>query len=357
MDKFKKLNQFWRGKKVLITGNTGFKGAWLSFFLNLLNAKVYGYALRPEKQSLFEILKLRKIFEKNLYAKIENFYILNNYIEEIKPEIIFHLAAQPLVSTSYIEPLKTIKTNVIGTSNLLSSLKNKNYIKSVIIVTTDKVYKLNKKKIFKETDELGGIDPYSASKVCKEIIVNSYVNSFFTNKKMFNRISTVRSGNVIGGGDFSQNRLIPDLIRHLFYKQPLKIRNPESIRPWQHVIEPIYGYLLLAEKQYKGISNKKNISWNFGPKNKNFLKVSEILQLVKKKLKKNIIIKLVKSDFKETDILKLNSNKSKNKLNWISKWDVLTTLKKTIELEEAIIKKSSAYKICENQILDYLGKK
>ena len=143
-----------RGKKVLITGNTGFKGAYYHF-LNLLNAKVYDM-LRPEKQSLFEILKLRKIFEKNLYAKIENFYILNNYIEEIKPEIIFHLAAQPLVSTSYIEPLKTIKTNVIGTSNLLSSLKNKNYIKSVIIVTTDKVYKLNKKKIFKETDELGG---------------------------------------------------------------------------------------------------------------------------------------------------------------------------------------------------------
>lgn len=354
MDKFEKLNKFWKGKKVLITGNTGFKGAWLSIFLNLLNAKVYGYALKPEKQSLFEILKMKKILKKNIFADIENFDILNNYIKKIKPEIIFHLAAQPLVSTSYNHPLETIKTNIIGTSNLLSSLKNKNYIKSVVIITTDKVYKIKSKKIFKETDELGGIDPYSASKVCKEIIVNSYVNSIFKDKKLYNKISTARSGNVIGGGDFAQNRLIPDLIRHIFYNQPLKIRNPDNIRPWQHVIEPIYGYLLLAEKQYKSFLNRKNISWNFGPRNKNFLKVNEILYLVKKRLKKKIKINFIKSSFKETKTLKLNSNKSKVMLNWISKWDILTSLKKTVELEEAIIKKRNVNKICENQILDYL---
>lgn len=354
MDKFEKLNKFWKGKKVLITGNTGFKGAWLSIFLNLLNAKVYGYALKPEKQSLFEILKMKKILKKNIFADIENFDILNNYIKKIKPEIIFHLAAQPLVSTSYNHPLETIKTNIIGTSNLLSSLKNKNYIKSVVIITTDKVYKIKNKKIFKETDELGGIDPYSASKVCKEIIVNSYVNSIFKDKKLYNKISTARSGNVIGGGDFAQNRLIPDLIRHIFYNQPLKIRNPDNIRPWQHVIEPIYGYLLLAEKQYKSFLNRKNISWNFGPRNKNFLKVNEILYLVKKRLKKKIKINFIKSSFKETKTLKLNSNKSKVMLNWISKWDILTSLKKTFELEEAIIKKRNVNKICENQILDYL---
>ncbi len=356
MDKFEKLNKFWKGKKVLITGNTGFKGAWLSIFLNLLNAKVYGYALKPEKQSLFEILKMKKILKKNIFADIENFDILNNYIKKIKPEIIFHLAAQPLVSTSYNHPLETIKTNIIGTSNLLSSLKNKNYIKSVVIITTDKVYKIKSKKIFKETDELGGIDPYSASKVCKEIIVNSYVNSIFKDKKLYNKISTARSGNVIGGGDFAQNRLIPDLIRHIFYNQPLKIRNPDNIRPWQHVIEPIYGYLLLAEKQYKSFLNRKNISWNFGPRNKNFLKVNEILYLVKKRLKKKIKINFIKSSFKETKTLKLNSNKSKVMLNWISKWDILTSLKKTVELEEAIIKKRNVNKICENQILDYLKK-
>lgn len=356
MDKFEKLNKFWKGKKVLITGNTGFKGAWLSIFLNLLNAKVYGYALKPEKQSLFEILKMKKILKKNIFADIENFDILNNYIKKIKPEIIFHLAAQPLVSTSYNHPLETIKTNIIGTSNLLSSLKNKNYIKSVVIITTDKVYKIKNKKIFKETDELGGIDPYSASKVCKEIIVNSYVNSIFKDKKLYNKISTARSGNVIGGGDFAQNRLIPDLIRHIFYNQPLKIRNPDNIRPWQHVIEPIYGYLLLAEKQYKSFLNRKNISWNFGPRNKNFLKVNEILYLVKKRLKKKIKINFIKSSFKETKTLKLNSNKSKVMLNWISKWDILTSLKKTVELEEAIIKKRNVNKICENQILDYLKK-
>jgi CDP-glucose 4,6-dehydratase len=354
VDKFEKLNKFWKGKKVLITGNTGFKGAWLSIFLNLLNAKVYGYALKPEKQSLFEILKIKKILKKNIFADIENFDILNNYIEKIKPEIIFHLAAQPLVSTSYDQPLETIKTNIIGTSNLLSSLENKNYIQSVVIITTDKVYKIKNKKIFKETDELGGMDPYSASKVCKEIIVNSYVNSIFKNKKLYNKISTARSGNVIGGGDFAQNRLIPDVIRHIFYNQPLKIRNPNNIRPWQHVIEPIYGYLLLAEKQYKNILNRKNISWNFGPRNKNFLKVNEILYLVKKRLKKKIKINFIKSSFKETETLKLNSNKSKDVLNWISKWDILTSLKKTVELEEAIIKKRNVNKICENQILDYL---
>ena len=354
MDRLKKLISFWKGKKVLITGHTGFKGAWLSIFLNLLGAKIYGYALKPKPNSLYVKSKINQILKKSVISNIEDFKKLNIFLNKVKPEIVFHLAAQPLVSVSYLNPLQTIKTNIIGTTNLLLSINKSKDIKSIVIITTDKVYKIKNKKIFKEDDELGGIDPYSASKACKEIIVNSFVNSIYSKGYLNKRVSTARSGNVIGGGDYSDNRLVPDIIRNLYYKTPLKIRNLNHVRPWQHVIEPIYGYLILAQKQYDRKLNCSNISWNFGPNNKNFLKVSEVLDLFKKKLKKNIILKKINSSYKETKILKLNSNKSKNKLNWRTKWDVLMALKKTIEVEEAILDKKIIIDVCEKQIIEYL---
>jgi CDP-glucose 4,6-dehydratase len=246
------LKKFWKDKKVFITGHTGFKGAWLCIFMNLLGAKVYGYSLSPKKKSLFNQANCKKFLKKNIYANIQNYNFLRNQILKIRPEIIFHLAAQPLVSKSFKNPLETFNTNIIGTTNILNLVRNQKSIKSVVIITTDKVYEIKKNnKSYNEEDALGGKDPYSSSKVCAEIIMNSYNETFYKNNFLRNKISTARSGNVIGGGDYSENRLVPDIIEAINKKKKLVIRNPSNIRPWQHVIEPLSGYMKLAELQYK----------------------------------------------------------------------------------------------------------
>lgn len=351
---FSVLQKFWKGKKVFITGHTGFKGSWLSIFLNMLDAEVYGYSLKPHKNSLFMSAKCYEFLSKNIYGDINNYNLLEKSIKKCSPDIIFHLAAQPLVSESFNDPIYTLKTNAVGTANLLYSVRKNKKIKSVVIVTTDKVYKvLNKKKIFKETDEIGGKDPYSASKACAELITKSYIETVI-DKKLKNRISTARSGNVIGGGDYSKNRLIPDIIDSINKKKTLVIRNPQNIRPWQHVIEPTFGYIKLAEMLYYSKFLHKNPSWNFGPENKSFVTVMKIVQLIKKNTKKlNIKIKNSKN-FYETKVLKLNSNKSKKELKWKPKWNLNLSLKKVLEWNYLFNKKINAKKICEEQIKDYL---
>ena len=252
MENIKNLNKFWNKKKVFVTGHTGFKGSWLCIILKYLNADVYGFSLKPEKKSLFIKSKIEKEITSNTYADINDILNLKKNIKKSKPEIIFHLAAQPLVLESYIKPLKTFQTNIMGTLNLLQCIREVKSIKSVVIITTDKVYKINKKDIiYKEIDQLGGFDPYSASKVGVEIVVDSYIKSFFSKSNLKNRISTARAGNVIGGGDFSNNRLVPDIIKAINYKKKLTIRNPNHIRPWQHVLDPIMGYLILQENNMK----------------------------------------------------------------------------------------------------------
>lgn len=354
MDEFKKLKKFWKGKKVLITGHTGFKGSWMCIFLNMLDAKIIGYSLKPKKKSLFNKSQIKKFLKKNIYNDIQDFEALKKVINNNQPEIIFHLASQAIVSESFKNPLHTIYTNIIGTTNLLECLKNNNSVKSVVIVTTDKVYKIKKKRKYKEDDEIGGIDPYSASKACKEIIVNSYSKSFFLKKKLFNKISTARSGNVIGGGDYSKDRLVPDIISSFKHKKPLLIRNPSHIRPWQHVIEPTFGYLLLAQKQYLGIKQFSNIAWNFGPDSINFLRVNDLVKLFSNIIGKKMIVRIKKSKYLETKILKLDNKKSKKNLNWKPKWNVKTALKKTIELENLKNSYKNIKNVCEKQIYSYL---
>jgi CDP-glucose 4,6-dehydratase len=353
MESIKRLSKFWNDKRVFITGHTGFKGSWLSILLNMLGANIYGYSLRPEKNSLFLKANCKKFLRKNTYSDINDKTKLEKEIIKSKPHIIFHLAAQPLVSQSFVDPLETLKTNMIGTSNVLESIKKINSIKSVVVITTDKVY-LNKnaKKSHNEEDMLGGSDPYSVSKVCAELITKSYIESFFRNNLLKNKISTARSGNVIGGGDYSENRLLPDIIKSINSKKKLIIRNPNYIRPWQHVIEPTVGYLKLAESQYKKRLLHKNPNWNFGPDKKNFVKVIDIVKNIKKKINIKFTINRNQSFF-ETKILKINSSKAKKYLNWHPIWDVNKSINNVIEWNDQLKKTKNAKKICEDQIKSY----
>ena len=347
-----KLRKFWRGKKVFITGHTGFKGCWLSIFLNLLDAKLYGYALKPEKKSLFKKILCKKIFQDETYADINNLKLLKKKILKSKAEIVFHLAAQPLVINSYQAPIKTFKTNIFGTLNLLEVLRISKNIKSVVIITTDKVYKIKDKNIlFNENHELGGIDPYSASKVCAEVVAESYFKSFLIEKNRIN-MSIARSGNVLGGGDHSKNRIIPDIINAIKYKKKLIIRNKKSVRPWQHVIEPLKGYILLAQKQFDNEIKITNNKWNFGPTKKNFITVEEIIYKIGRHYKINKI-KFSKSKFKETKQLKLNSKKAKKYLNWESILKIDDIIKYILEFE--FPKNKDLEKIMKKQIIKYLN--
>ena len=309
---------FWRNKKVLITGHTGFKGSWLSLLLYNFGAKLYGYSLKPEKGHLFQKANLNKIFIKSIYSNILNYNRLRKDLKKIKPQIIFHLAAQPLVVDSYKNPKDTFDTNFMGTLNLFESIKNIQTISTVIIVTTDKVYKIKKNNPFySEKNTIGASDPYSTSKSCVELLSESYKYSYFNRKKP--SISTVRAGNVIGGGDYSKNRIVPDYLDAINLNKKLSLRNPKYVRPWQYVLDPVYGYTLLAKKKYFSNNNKKFDSWNFAPDYKDSISVKDLVNLFQKSKsnKKKIIINIKKRKQveKETSVLKLNALKSKRYLN------------------------------------------
>ena len=309
---------FWKNKRVFITGHTGFKGSWLVLTLKSLGAKVIGYAIDPiSKPNFFDNLNLSKFLENDYRQDIQKFSTLKKLVKRSKPDIIFHLAAQSSVLVSYENPDDTLKTNVIGTFNLLQAIRSNRSVKSAIIVTTDKVYLNEDKKInFNESSKLGGYDIYSSSKACCEIITESYRNSFIKNQNC--RIATVRSGNCIGGGDWTEDRIVKDCVEAFIKKKNLIIRSPNATRPWQHVMEPIFGYLKLAEKLFSKNGEKYVGSWNFGPNNIN-LSVLKLAQLGKKifNSKSKIIIKKNKKKIKhEAKYLSLNSKKSLKKLNW-----------------------------------------
>jgi len=306
------------GKKVIITGHTGFKGSWLTLWLIHLGAKVTGISDRtPTNPSNFEANQLKKKinhFKFDIRNKKKFLFIIN----KIKPDYIFHLAAQSLVKKSYKNPVETFETNTFGTLNLLEALKKVKFKKkcSVVIITSDKSYKnLEIKRGYKENDRLGGHDPYSASKACAELIIQSYINSFLKdNKRLF--ISIARAGNVIGGGDWSADRLIPDCIRSIQKKRKLKVRFAKSTRPWQHVLEAIFGYMILAIKQ-KNDNKINGNAFNFGPNNKSSLSVIGLVKEFKKKwpILNWQIVKSKKKIF-ESGLLKLNSDKALRILNW-----------------------------------------
>tara|TARA_Y100000590_G_scaffold320708_1_gene363085 strand:- start:83 stop:1150 length:1068 start_codon:yes stop_codon:yes gene_type:complete len=327
MSKNKKLKKYYKNKRVLITGHTGFVGSWLAFLMIKLKCDVYGISKNKQINSEnYKILNISKNLKKEFFLDIEDFKNINKKINLIKPNIIFHLAAQSYVLEGYKNPIDTLKTNIIGTANILkSAIKNK--IKYNVIVTTDKCYSnLDKKKTFNENSQLGGNDPYSVSKACAELVSSAFSKSF--KSKVY--IDTVRAGNIIGGGDFGNNRLIPDIFLSKINKKNLIIRYPKAIRPWQNVLDVIIGYCLIPMSQKN--RKKKFDCWNLGPKlNENKINV---LQLVKKFLhnfdkNKKIIIR--KSNIREAKILMLNSNKIRKKLNWNNIFDINETLKQTSE--------------------------
>jgi CDP-glucose 4,6-dehydratase len=351
------LCKFWKNKKVFLTGHTGFKGCWFSIILNLLGAKIVGYSLKPtQKLNFFELANLESILEKSIIGDIRDYKKLKESINKFKPDFVVHMAAQSLVKESYNYPKYTYEVNTLGTVNVLNILKELNYINSALIITTDKVYEnRNNKVYYKEDSNLGGADPYSNSKSCAELAVSSYINSFFKNKNI--SVATARAGNVIGGGDFSLYRIIPDYFRS-FKKKKLFLRSPNSIRPWQHVIDPLYGYLLLLRRLYYKKDNCNEHAWNFGPKKSNNKSVFHVINIINSHFNNSIkIIKkpnLIEKHY-ESKILMLNSEKSKRLLKWEAKYDLNKAVKIIVDWQKSFIRKENILKISQQQILDHLS--
>jgi len=325
--------EFWAGKKVLITGHTGFKGSWLSIWLDLLGAKVYGISLPPDKTpNLFNDSNLGQICTSQ-FIDIRNYEKLKCHIEKIKPEIIFHLAAQSLVRRSYIQPLETYSTNIMGTANLLEAVKDLGSLKSALMVTTDKVY-FNNEWIwpYRESDRIGGADPYSASKSASELVIESYKKSFFDPLNI--PISIARAGNVIGGGDWAEDRLIPDVTKAWLSGEKVEIRNPNSVRPWQHVLEPLGGYLLLVEKMTEDPS--KAGSYNFGPGRGGEISVMSLLAKIEQVFKNSgkncqYQLKSASDKYTESGLLRLDISKAQAILDYSPRWDLDQGIQKAAE--------------------------
>ena len=342
----------YKNKRVFITGHTGFKGSWLSYLLDKHGASVMGFSLAPTTEpSLFNNLNFSSSF-KSVIGDIRDFSLIQEELDFFKPDYVFHLAAQPLVLESYINPHETFTTNALGTLNLLEAIRKGDYSTTVIIVTTDKVYENLELNIpFKEDDKLGGKDPYSASKSAAEMITYSYQKSFCeTNDK---RIASVRAGNVIGGGDWSENRLIPDLIKAHFNHNKVEIRNPDATRPWQHVLEPLMGYielaLMLKEKPKENLG-----AWNFGPESND---VQSVKQIVEKSLMLgfNNQIEYGKPDVQEAKYLKLNISKATKRLNWKPIWNCETSIEKTFNWYKGFYSKKNIEDLIMNDFNEYVN--
>jgi CDP-glucose 4,6-dehydratase len=352
-------NDFWKKKSVLITGHTGFKGSWLSIWLSSLGAKVSGYSLPPNTNpNLFNIFKLDEILSNNYIADIRKIESLKKAILDSQPEIIIHMAAQPLVRYSYLNPVDTYSTNIMGIVNLLECVRSVESVRALVVVTSDKCYE-NKDWLwgYRENDSLGGHDPYSNSKACAELVTSAYRDSFFPFDKYCDHkvaIASARSGNVIGGGDWSDDRLIPDAIKAFSIGKKLHIRNPLAIRPWQHVLESLSGYLLLAQSLYL-YGPKFNGSWNFGPNNSDVMSVNEVVNLLISKWGDSVgWTQDVSENSYESHSLKLDISKSLNELNWSPKWDINTAISKIIEWNEAFLNKENMHNFSLKQIDSYI---
>lgn len=348
--------EFYTGKTVLITGHTGFKGSWLSQILIDAGANVVGYSLNPQtKPALFELLNLESKMQ-SVIGDIRDLEHLMEVFNAVNPEIVFHLAAQPLVIDSYDNPHYTYETNVMGTVNILECIRKSKSVKSFLNVTTDKVYE-NKEWIwgYREVDELNGYDPYSNSKSCSELVTSSYIKSFFNKSEI--AVSTARAGNVIGGGDFSANRIIPDCVDAALKNQKIIVRNPNSVRPYQHVLEPLSVYLEIAEKQYL---NKELYagSYNVGPNDNDCLTTGDLATKFCQSWGEEV--KWETKDVNgphEANFLKLDCSLVKSKFDWKPRWTVNDAISKTVEWSKCYGQNDNVSVITSKQIKDFYNLK
>lgn len=349
------------GKKVLITGHTGFKGSWLSLLLNKLGADVHGFALPPPTNpSLFEEAKIGELITSYI-GDVRDLDQLSDVFNQVKPEIVIHMAAQPLVRDSYKIPVETYAINVMGTVNVLEACRHTESVRAIVNVTTDKCYE-NKEWHwgYRENEPMGGFDPYSNSKGCSELVTSSYRNSFFHPKdydKHGVAIASARAGNVIGGGDWAPDRLIPDFIRAISQNRNVVIRSPYAIRPWQHVLEPLTGYLTLAAKLYTE-GAKYDGGWNFGPDDKDARNVEWIMQKICKLWGDGATYEVdTNPQPHEASYLKLDCSKAKAELGWVPKWNIKTTLRSIVDWNKAFMSGKNIREITLQQINQYFHTK
>ncbi len=347
---------FWRDRAVFVTGHTGFKGGWLVTWLIEMGAKVTGYALRPDTEpSYFNLCRLAQRML-SLEGDICDAPALQRAIRGAQPEVIFHLAAQPLVRRAFREPVKTFSTNVIGTVNILEGARTHNCVRAAVIVTSDKCYDLSGGvRDFKEGDPLGGEDPYSASKACAELVAAAYRQSFFHCETSL-AIATVRAGNVIGGGDWAEDRLVPDAIRALCRAQPLILRNSHAVRPWQHVLEPLSGYLMLAQRLYEE-GDKWVGSWNFGPRIADMIEVGQLADKIIETWGCGSWETAAQSEgLHEAPALRLDSTKAIEQLEWRPRLRIDKAVKMTVEWYRKVLQESSPdpYEVSRRQLAEYL---
>lgn len=348
---------FWAGKKVFLTGHTGFKGAWLSLWLTSLSAQVTGYALTPPTEpSLFELCRIDQLVDSHI-GDVRDLPKLMATMKRAEPEVVIHMAAQPLVRESYHNPVETYSINVMGTVHLLEAVRNCSTVKAVVNVTTDKCYE-NQEWVwgYRENEPMGGYDPYSNSKGCSELVTAAYRSSFFnagTYSEHGVALASARAGNVIGGGDWAADRLIPDFIRAILAGEPVVIRNPGAIRPWQHVLEPLSGYLMLAQRLYQeGVTYAEG--WNFGPEDTDTETVGWIVESLCHKWGNGARYVIdSSSQLHEANFLKLDCSKAKYRLGWKPNWDLETALDKIVEWTKAYQQQQDLRGICLEQIQEY----
>lgn len=352
------MNNFYHGKKIFITGHTGFKGSWLSLWLHHMDAEVTGYALEPPTTpSIFKICNIESLVN-SIHGDIRDLEALTSSMLNAKPDIVIHMAAQPLVRDSYKSPIETLETNVMGTANLLEAVRQCDDIKAVINITSDKCYKNNEWVWgYRENEAMGGHDPYSCSKACSELVTSAYRNSFFQpdSRQSCTALATARAGNVIGGGDWATDRLVPDCVRALLNNKPILIRNPNAIRPWQHVLEPLYGYLLLGIKLYESGTPFAQ-GWNFGPHDDDARSVEWIVQKICTLWDNDASYHVDRgTHLHEANYLKLDCSKAKMKLQWRPRWQLETALEKTMVWARAYQQKQNITEICLQQINEYMA--
>jgi CDP-glucose 4,6-dehydratase len=343
---------FWQGKRVLLTGHTGFKGSWLSLWLQSLGARVRGVALDPPTEpALFRVAHVAEGLEHRL-VDIRDVDAIQVQVDEFKPEILIHMAAQPLVRVSYQRPIETYATNVMGTVHVLEAARLAGSVRAIVNVTTDKCYE-NREWVwgYREDEPMGGHDPYSSSKGCAELVSSAYRNSFL--KAAGIAMATARAGNVIGGGDWAEDRLVPDILRALEQGRPVPIRNPHAVRPWQHVLEPLSGYLQLAERLYDfGQSDAE--AWNFGPRDEDCRSVQWIVERLCAEWGQGASWNAQPGDHPhEASFLKLDISKARQRLHWMPRWSLETALAHVVEWHRAWLKGGDVRALCLEQISRY----